>query len=149
MSKSSWAPADGVEPLEERTYHFALRVVRLAQALPDNVVGRRVGDQVLRSGTSIGANVEEAIGALSRRDFAHRMSIAWREARETHYWLRLIRDSELLKPAQMEPLIQESLEIKRILGKTASTARKSLRERRVIYHTKKNRRSTPGPNSAF
>ena len=149
MSNSSWTPADDVEPLEERTYRFALRIVRLVLALPDNVVGRRLGDQALRSGTSVGANVEEAIGTLSRRDFAHRMSIAWREARETHYWLRLIRDSELLKPAQMEPLIQEALEIKRILGKTTSTARKPLRERRVTYHVKTTRPSKPTSNSAF
>ncbi len=84
------------EKIEERTYKFALRVIKLAHALPDDYASLAVGRQVLRSGTSIGANVEEAIGAASKRDFANKMTIAVKEARETHYWLRLIRDSEMI-----------------------------------------------------
>jgi four helix bundle protein len=70
--------------------------------------------------------VEEAIGASSKRDFANKMSIAAREARETHYWLRLIKDSQLMPGKLIEPLIQEALEIKKILAKTVSTTRQRL-----------------------
>lgn len=91
MAEPRWKPAEGQERLEDRTYRFALRIVNLVKVLPESTVGRRLGDQVLRSGTSIGANVEEAIGAATPRDFAYRMGIAWREARETRYWLRLKR----------------------------------------------------------
>lgn len=133
MAGTQWEPVDGQERLEDRTYPFALRVVRLVQALPEGTAGQRLGDQVLRSGTSIGANVEEAIGASTPRDFTHRMSIAWREARETHFRLRLIADAELVKPERMETLVQEALELRRILGKTVSSAREKLRETGPIY----------------
>ena len=94
--------------------------------MPDDYAAQTIGRQVLKSGTSIGANVEEAIGAASKRDFANKMAIAVKEARETHYWLRLIRDSQLMPVERIEPLIQEALEIKKILSKTVSTARRNL-----------------------
>lgn len=112
--------------IEDRTYQFALRVIRMTGALPDDYASQAIGRQVLRSGTSIGANVEEAIGASSKRDFANKMAIATKEARETHYWLRLIKDSQLIPAERIEPLIQEALEIKKILSKTVSTARQRL-----------------------
>jgi four helix bundle protein len=114
------------EKIEERTYKFALRIIKLACALPDDYASQTIGRQVLKSGTSIGANVEEAIGAASKRDFANKMAIAVKEARETHYWLRLIRDSELIAARRIEPLIQEALELKKILSKTVSTTRQNL-----------------------
>ncbi len=114
------------EKIEERTYKFALRIIKLACALPNDYASQTIGRQVLRSGTSIGANIEEAIGAASKRDFANKMAIAVKEARETHYWLRLIRDSELIETRLIEPLIQEALELKKILSKTVSTTRQNL-----------------------
>ncbi len=117
-----------IQRIEDRTYKFALRIVRLARALPKDYASRAMGRQVLRSGTSIGANVEEAVGGTSKREFANKMNIAQKEAGETHYWLRLIRDSEIFKSQQIGPLIQEALELKKILAKTVSTARKNLRE---------------------
>ena len=108
--------------IEERTYEFALRIIHLARALPKDYASQVVGRQVLRSGTGIGANVEEAIGASSKRDFANKMSIACREARETYYWLRLVRDSSIIGAKRIEPLI----ELTKILSKTVSTARKRL-----------------------
>lgn len=66
---------------------------------------------------------EEAIGAISKREFIQKMSIAAKEARETHYWLRLIRDAGLLSASQLDPLIQEALEIKIILAKTVKTSK--------------------------
>ncbi len=114
------------EKIEERTYKFALRIIKLACALPNDYASQTIGRQVLRSGTSIGANIEEAIGAASKRDFADKVAIAAKEARETHYWLRLIRDSELIEARLIEPLIQEALELKKILSKTVSTTRQNL-----------------------
>jgi four helix bundle protein len=114
------------EKIEDRTYRFALQIVRLAQRMPRDTASRTLGQQVLRSGTSIGANVEEAIGASSRRDFIHKMAIANKEARETYYWLRLIRDAKFLAEHDLT-LLQEALELKKILSKTVSTSRQRLR----------------------
>lgn len=72
--------------------------------------------QVLRSGTSIGANVEEAIGAQSKRDFVSKMSIAYKEVRETHYWLRLLRDSGYLKTEQIESILGDCEELLKLSG---------------------------------
>ena len=77
--------------IQERTFRFAVRVVRLVERLPRDGAGLVVGRQVARSATSVGANVEEADGAESKRDFIHKMSIAHKEARETRYWLRIAR----------------------------------------------------------
>lgn len=101
--------------IQERSYEFALRIIKLVLALPNNVAGRRLGDQLLRAGTSVGANVEEGIGGYSKNDFANKMSIAYKEARENNYWLRLIRDSDLMKVDRLQPIIEESEEIVKML----------------------------------
>ena len=80
--------------IQEKSYHFSLRIISLYRRLykqREFVISR----QLLRCGTSIGANVEEALGSYSRKDFHFKMVIAFKEARETHYWLRLIRDAGL------------------------------------------------------
>lgn len=113
-----------LEKLDERTYKFALQIIKLVSALPHTSAGDVLGRQVLRSGTSVGANVEEAFAASTRREFSHRLTVALKEAKETHYWLRLIKDAGLVPAEQVEPLIQEALEIKRILGKSIVTSKK-------------------------
>ncbi len=113
-----------MERIDERTYKFALRIIKLVSSLPHNPTADVLGRQVLRSGTSIGANVEEAYAAVSSREFSQKMSIALKEARETHYWLRLIKDAALVTAARIDSLIQEALEIKLILGKTVMTSKK-------------------------
>jgi four helix bundle protein len=115
----------GLEPIEERTYRFALRVIKLVDSLPPNAAAGVLGRQLLRAATSIGAKVEEAIGAPSKRDFTNKMTIALKEARETHYWLRLIRDAGILNEERLGPIVQEALEIKKILSVTVKTARKN------------------------
>ena len=112
-----------MEKLDERTYKFGLRIIKLVTSLPDTSIAEVLGRQVLRLGTSVGANVEEALGAISKREFIQKMGIAAKEARETHYWLRMIRDTGLISSVRIEPLIQESLEIKMILSKTVKTSR--------------------------
>ncbi|XZE55893.1 four helix bundle protein [Planctomycetaceae bacterium SH139] len=102
--------------LPERTFAFADRIVRLCLVLEDGGrVSTTLANQLLRAGSSVGANVEEAQGAESKRDFTHKYSIACKEARETHYWLRLLAASEVLPGARLEPLTTEANELIAIL----------------------------------
>lgn len=110
--------------LDERVYDFVLRVIKLVRSLPKETVGREMGRQLLRAGTSIAANVEEAHGGFSKSDFTFKMNIAFKEARETNLWLRLIRDSGLVSLSRMEDIIREAEEIRNILGATVKTAKK-------------------------
>jgi four helix bundle protein len=77
--------------------------------------------QVVRAGTSIGANVEEALAGISRRDFVARMSVASQEARETHYWLQLIQDSKVLSPDIVSPMLKDADELVRMLTAIVKT----------------------------
>jgi four helix bundle protein len=112
------------DDIAERLLEFAVRVLRLAQALPKNAAGRHVGGQILRCGTSAGANYEEARGAESRADFVHKLGVSWKEARESWYWLRVIHRAELVSRARIENLIQEAGELCAILATSIKTARK-------------------------
>lgn len=103
--------------IKERTFKFALEIVRLCRYLDEKPgVERTLGRQLLRSGTSIGANVEEAQAGQSKADFISKYAIALKEARETIYWLRLLRESNSLKDDSAAILIQEADEISRIIG---------------------------------
>jgi four helix bundle protein len=96
--------------IKEKTYKFALTIIELYQLLVQR--GEYVlSKQLLKSGTSIGANVEEALAGQSRPDFLSKMSIASKEARETNYWLRLLRDSALIERRYLEKPIAESAEV--------------------------------------
>lgn len=109
----------------DRSYQFSLRIVKMAQQFPESNVSRIIGNQLIGAGTSVGANVEESIAAYSKSDFAHKMSIALKEARETHYWLRLLRDSSIIRQIRLQAIILEAEEIKKILGAIVRTARKN------------------------
>ena len=103
--------------LEERLFAFSLRLVRLYQKLSKHSeLGRIFGRQLLRSGTSIGANYQEGQAGQSRADFVSKTSISLKESRETHYWLRLVIASDLLPDKLMTDLVDESDQIKKILG---------------------------------
>ena len=108
--------------VKERAYGFAIEIIKLIQTLPKNTAGFELGRQVLRSGTSIGANVEEATGARSRKEFINCMNIAKREARETNYWLRLLNDSKLLGDSKLQPLLDEIEIILKILTSIVKTS---------------------------
>ena len=113
--------------LPERTFQFALRIVTLCQSLDTRAgVARVLARQLLRSGTSVGANVEEGHAAQTEADFLTKHSIACKEARETHYWLRLLSATEVLPAERLRDLTQECNELVAIL--TASVKR--LKERR-------------------
>ena len=109
--------------IRERTFQFAVRVIRTAQALPQDAATRVVAYQLVKAATSVGANVEEADGAESNRDFAHKLSIARKEARESRYWIRIIRASTK-DSAEWTALQQESEEITRILSAIITSAHK-------------------------
>jgi len=111
----------------DRSYQFALRIIKMGEQFPDSTGAKIIGNQLLRAGTSVGANVEEAVAAYSKPDFVYKMSIALKEARETHYWLRLLRDSAILKPVRLQAILLEAGEIKNILGAIVRTARKRSR----------------------
>lgn len=102
--------------LPERTFEFAQRVVKLCQVLDEKPgVSRTLGRQLIRSGTSIGANVEEGQAAQSRADFRSKYSIACKEARETHYWLRLLAATAILPQERLLELSDECNELIAIL----------------------------------
>ena len=101
--------------IQQRSKRFAIRIVRFAVALPRSPVGIVFMRQVVRSGTSIGANVEEAQDALSRPDFIRTMQIALKEARETLYWIDVIIEVGLLSAERCVAIRQECDEIVRIL----------------------------------
>jgi four helix bundle protein len=88
----------------------------MVRRLPRDVAGYEIGRQVLRSGTSIGANVEEADAAESTDDFLHKLKVALKEAQETRFWLRTIRESELLVDKEVDALLQEANELIKILN---------------------------------
>ncbi len=115
--------------IQERTFRFAVKIVQLVGFLEDQRFSHRtIRTQILRSGTSIGANMEEAGAAQSKRDFIHKCNIALKEARETFYWIRLLcrtvkcPSNVLTKLASIE---KESDEIKRIIGKIIVNAKKN------------------------
>jgi four helix bundle protein len=100
----------------ERTFLFAIDVVRFCQQLEkQQMTERQLARQLFRSGTSVGANVEEAQGGHSKADFTAKMSIARKEARETHYWLRLCRETGIGSKESIETLLKEANELIAIL----------------------------------
>lgn len=99
----------------EKTFQFGLRIIKLHLYLKKNGIDRVLSVKLLRSGTSIGANAEEAMGGSSRKDFKQKLRIAYREARETSYWLRLLKESGLLKAKLAESILEDCTEIIRIL----------------------------------
>ncbi len=107
--------------VKDKTYAFALRIVQLARWLREHKEYELAG-QILRAGTSIGANVEEALAGISRADYVAKMSIASKEARESHYWLRVLRDSKTVPLKEVDPLIDECGAILRILTAIVKTA---------------------------
>lgn len=110
--------------VRDKTYAFALRIIELTRQLREHKEFELAG-QVLRAGTSIGANVEEALAGISRADFIAKMSVASKEARESHYWLRILRDSGTAPSKEVDLLIGEREAILRILTAIVKTSQSS------------------------
>jgi four helix bundle protein len=101
----------------DRTFEFAVRIIQLCGKMDERPgVARVMMSQILRAGTSVPANVEEAQAAQSKADFTSKMSIALKEARETHLRLRLLATANIFPERQLQPLVQEADEIKRVIG---------------------------------
>ena len=105
----------------EKSYAFALEIMRVAKLIREKRE-YDLASQLWRAGTSIGANIEEAQAGQSRADFRSKMSIASKEARETHYWLRLTRDGKVLPEVDLTALIAETESIRRILVSIVKSA---------------------------
>jgi len=115
--------------LEDRLIDFAVRIIRLAEALPKTRVGNHISGQIIRSGTSPAPNYGEGQSAESRPDFIHKMKICLKELRETKVWLLMIAKANLMKPAsKLQPLIDENNQLISIFVTSIKTARqKSLK----------------------
>lgn len=102
--------------IKKRSYFFALKIISLVDALSNNRSNLIIGDQLLRSGTSIGANIIEAQAASSKRDFRNFLNHALKSANETKFWLGLLRDSGKVSTADITPLLTEAKELANILA---------------------------------
>ena len=98
-------------PLRDRTRALALRVIKVVNPLPQDEVGRVIGHQLLKSGTSVGANYRASMRAKSPADMVNKLKIVEEEADETIYWLELLVDAELIPQSKLQPLIAEANEI--------------------------------------
>lgn len=101
--------------IQEKSFNFAIRIVNLYKYLKENKKEYILSKQMLRSGTSIGANIEEGIGGQSRKDFIAKLQISLKEARETHYWLRLLNATGYLSESETNSIITECEDIRNIL----------------------------------
>lgn len=109
-----------------RLLQYAVRIVKVVEAMPSSLAGRRIGDQLLRSGMSVGAHYSEAQGAESRPDFVHKLQVALKEMRESVYWLSLVDRTELLPSHRLTDLIEEGKQLRAILPISVATAKRKL-----------------------
>lgn len=114
--------------VKEKSYDFAKRIVEVYKILLASNCENVLSRQLLICGTSIGSNIEEAVGAQSKKDFIHKIFIAYKEARETHYWIRLMRDTNYLDKNISDSLLENCDELLKITGKIISTTKRSLNE---------------------
>lgn len=102
--------------LLDRTFNFAVDSIKFLRTLPDITEYKTIRFQISKSATSVGANYEESQAGSSKKDFRNKIRIALREARETNYWLRIIKALDDVKSPELDRLLQESFELKNILG---------------------------------
>jgi four helix bundle protein len=111
------------DELQLRTKQFALRVIKLVEALPNKPVGWELGRQLLRSATSVSANYRAARRARSKKEFAAKIGVVVEEADESVHWIELVMESGLVKEARITALRQEAEALMRIFARTQRTAR--------------------------
>ena len=121
---SSEIPESAPQDIKERSFEFAVRIVKLCQEL-ENTPGtpRTLANQLIRSGTSIGANIEEANGSQSKADFIAKMYISCKEAREAHYWLRLLVRTNIISDKKLSSLLDEANQLVAILTTIVKNSR--------------------------
>ena len=111
-------------PILTKSYSFSVEVILICRSLKD-IKEFEIASQFLRSGTSVGANVEEAQGAQSRKDFIHKMSIAYKEIRESIYWIRLLIDTSIGDTKKLTSLKSDAIEISKIISSIIITSKNS------------------------
>ena len=114
--------------LRDKAFNFALRIVKLYQYLANEKKEFVISKQVLRSGTSIGANIEDANQAQSETDFIHKFSISQKESFETHYWIRILREIEFLNKKLADSLLEDCEEIQKLITSSIKTAKANLQK---------------------
>lgn len=112
-------------PVKDKSYKFAIRIVNVYKHLTETKREYVMSKQMLRSGTSIGANIREANQAESKADFIHKMSIALKEASETEYWLELLRDTQFLEQKEFDSLHKDCEEVLKLLTSIIKTSRQN------------------------
>lgn len=112
--------------IRDKSYAFAIRIVKLYKYLCDEKKEFVLSKQLLRSGTAIGANIEEAIGGQSEKDFFAKLTIAYKETREAHYWIRLLTDTDAITSKQSKSLINDVEELLKIIGSIQKTMKSKL-----------------------
>ena len=110
--------------IKEKSFNFAKRIVRLYKFLVFDKQEYILAKQLLRSGTSIGANIEEALGAQSKNDFISKISISYKEARESHYWIRLLYETDYLTERQCQSLLKDIEEILKLITSIQKSSKK-------------------------
>jgi four helix bundle protein len=130
------------EDFKKRTYLFASRIIRMTEALPRNRLSEVLGRQVLRSGTSVGANYRSACLARSRSDFIARLKIIEEECDETIYWLELISDNQLIQANLLEHLIDEARQLCRMITASIKTARHHAQAAKRVHSLQANGQSS-------
>ena len=110
------------DDLKKRTKQFALRVIKLVAALPNSIEGRAIGNQLVRSGTSVGANYRAACKGRSKKEFVAKLGIVEEEADESAYWMELIIEGGLLESELVKPLLGEANEIVAIMAASRISA---------------------------
>lgn len=107
--------------IQKKSFDFAIKIIETYKTLVSDRKEFILSKQLLRSGTSIGANIEESIGGQSNKDFLHKISISYKEARETIYWLKLLKETNYITNSEADILLSDVEEICRILGKIQLT----------------------------
>lgn len=110
----------------EKSFAFAVQIVRLCRNLTNDKREYVLAKQLLRSGTAIGANLEEAMGGQSKKDFFAKLTISYKEARETHHWLRLLGECNSIEIERISPLIEQCKELLRIIGSIQRTIKQQI-----------------------
>lgn len=114
------------EDLKKRLKVFALRIIKLSESLPNNVTGKTLGNQIIRSGTSLGANYRAACLGKSDKDFLNKLKMVEEELDETLYWLELIIESGIVKAELLDDLVNENLELFKIIVSSITTMKKKI-----------------------
>jgi len=114
------------DDLKKRLKIFALRIIKLAESLPNNITGKTIGNQIIRSGTSPGANYRSACLGKSDKDFLNKLKMVEEELDETIYWLELIIESDLIKADLLDDLIKENQELFKIIVSSIISMKKKI-----------------------